>query len=257
MKHVEGKTFLVTGGASGLGEACVRLLFENLACVVILDIKQEDGQRLVDQLGSPERVLFVKTDVCSEDSVQGAIKQSIEKFRKIHGVINCAGVGSAQKTAGSAPHSLDLFKLIVGINLTGTFNVCRLVAQAMIAQEPDSEGERGVMINTASISAYEGQIGQVAYSASKGGVVSMTIVMARDLYRYGIRCVTIAPGTFDTGMLGALPEAKKEALQRTIPFPPRLGRPEEFAHLVLSILQNPYINGETIRLDAALRMAAF
>jgi NAD(P)-dependent dehydrogenase (short-subunit alcohol dehydrogenase family) len=260
MRSLHEKTLLVTGGASGLGEACVRSFLEEGANVVILDIDKEKADKLIKSFPSnlQTKVLFFKTDITSEDSVREAIKLSKEKFGMLHGAVNCAGVGSAQRTASSkSAHDLQLFKTVIDINLVGTFNVCRLVAQQIIsdAKEPNEpDGERGVLINVASVAAFDGQIGQVAYSASKGGVVSMTLTMARDLSNYGIRVVTIAPGTFDTPMMNQLPEEQLNKLLKNTVFPKRLGKPQDFSQLVLSIVKNPYINGETIRLDAAMRM---
>jgi len=256
MKKVEGKTFLVTGGASGLGEATVVMLVSKGANVTILDRDEELGQKLANSLPS-KQTLFLKTDVCNEDSVKNSIKETISKFGSLNGAINCAGVGSANKIASkAAPHSLELFQKVIEINLTGTFNVCRLVSHQLIQQKPDSDGERGILINVASIAAFDGQNGQVAYSASKGGIVSMTLVMARDLGRYGIRAMTIAPGLFETPMTRMIPDDSKKQLAKDVQFPQRMGQPIDFAQLVLSIIQNPYLNGETIRLDGGLRMPA-
>jgi len=253
---LKGKTYFITGGASGLGEACVRLLLQHGANVVIGDVNEEDGNKMTEELTN-DHTLFVKTDVSSEDSVKEAISQGKAKFGQIHGAINCAGVGSAMKIASSrGAHSLDLFKKVIDINLTGTFNVCRLIAQDMINQQPDEHGERGVLINVASVAAFEGQIGQIAYSASKGGIVAMTLGIARDLGKSGIRCCTIAPGVFDTPMLRYATDEVRMNLKKDVQFPPRLGKSEEFAQLALCIIQNRYLNGETIRLDGALRMAA-
>lgn len=232
--EVTGKTFLVTGGASGLGAATARLLEESGARVEVADL--------------PE------TDVTDED----AVRRRIEGLGGLHGVVNCAGVGAAARVVGrdGEPFPLDLFRRVVEINLTGTFNVIRLAAAAMVANEPTEDGERGVIVNTASNAAYEGQIGQAAYSASKGGVIALTLPVARELGRHGIRVVTIAPGPADTPMVGLLPDEARRSLEAQIPFPPRLGKPEEFAALVKHIVENPYLNGEVIRLDGALRMGA-
>jgi NAD(P)-dependent dehydrogenase (short-subunit alcohol dehydrogenase family) len=245
--NVEGSTFLVAGGGSGLGEATARLLAESGANVVVADLKGE---------GLPENVRFVETDVTDNRSVQAAVDAALE-FGGLHGAINCAGVAIAEKVVGrEGPHPLDAFDWVVRINLIGTFNVIRLAAEAMAGNEPTEGGERGVVVNTASIAAFDGQIGQAAYAASKGGVVAMTLPIARELARSGIRVMTIAPGTFDTPMLAGLPEEARESLGRQVPFPPRLGRPEEFAVLVRHIIENEMLNGEVIRLDGAIRMTS-
>jgi NAD(P)-dependent dehydrogenase (short-subunit alcohol dehydrogenase family) len=244
--HIEGNTFLVTGGGSGLGAATARLLEESGANVVVADLKGEGGN-----------CYFVKTDVTDEASVRGAVGTALESFGALHGAINCAGVASAEKTLGrQGPHSLESFTRVVQVNLIGTFNVVRLAAEAMAKNEPTgADGERGVIVNTASVAAFDGQVGQVAYAASKGGVVAMTLPVARDLASLGIRVVAIAPGIFATPMMAGLPEAARESLGKQVPFPPRLGRPEEYAALVRHIIENPMLNGEVIRLDGAIRMA--
>lgn len=251
---VNGQTFLVTGGSSGLGAACVRLLVAAGANVVIADVNDEIGKGLAAELGKQTR--FAKTDVTSEASVQTAVETAVNEFNSLQGVINCAGVAVAAKVFGrSGPHDLAAFNKVIQVNLVGTFNVIRLAVTAMVQGRPNEMGERGVIINTASVAAFEGQIGQVAYSASKGGVVAMTLPLARELARHGIRVVTIAPGIFDTPMMAGLPEAARQSLGQQIPFPPRLGRPEEYAALVQHIIENPMLNGEVIRLDGAIRMA--
>jgi NAD(P)-dependent dehydrogenase (short-subunit alcohol dehydrogenase family) len=243
---------LVVGGASGLGEAAVRQLHEGGAAVTIADVNADRGQALASELG----LEFVQCDVREEEQVQAAVTKAAEADGGLRIAVTCAGTGWAQKIASSkGPHPLDPFKIIIDINLIGTFNVLRLAAAAMIGNEPNADGERGVLINTASVAAFDGQIGQVAYSASKGGVVGMTLPVARDLSQYGIRVNTIAPGLFDTQLLAALPEEARESLGKTIPFPPRLGRPAEYAQLAEQIVVNPMLNGETIRLDGAIRMA--
>ncbi len=244
--QIEGNTFLITGGGSGLGAATARLLEESGAKVVVADLKGE---------GVNSR--FVKTDVTDEASVQGAVDTALEHFGCLHGAINCAGVASAEKTLGrKGPHSLGSFTQVVQVNLVGTFNVVRLAAEAMAKNEPSgADGERGVIVNTASVAAFDGQVGQVAYAASKGGVVAMTLPVARDLAPLGIRVAAIAPGIFDTPMMAGLPEAARESLGKQVPFPSRLGRPEEYAALVRHIVENPMLNGEVIRLDGAIRMA--
>jgi NAD(P)-dependent dehydrogenase (short-subunit alcohol dehydrogenase family) len=248
--RVQGSSALVAGGASGLGEATARRLHDQGASVVIADLNQDKGEALADELG--ERARFVHTDVTDPDAVEAAVAQADDGLRIS---VCCAGVGWAEKVAGKrGPHQLQPFETVLRINLIGTFNVLRHAAAAMLAGEPLDEGERGVCVNTASTAAFDGQIGQVAYSASKGGVVGMTLPAARDLASSGIRVVTIAPGLFDTPLLGALPQPQRDALSDQIPFPRRLGRPEEFALLAQHIVENPMLNGEVVRLDGALRM---
>lgn len=250
---IDGTVSLVTGGASGLGEATIRILHSAGGKVAILDRPQSKGAELAAALG--ERALFVPADVTKEAEVVAAVSAVVEKFGTIHANVNCAGVGAAMTTVGKAgPFPLDVFKMVIDINLIGTFNVLRLCAAQMVKNEPNAEGERGVIVNTASVAAFDGQIGQAAYSASKGGIVGMTLPIARDLARYGVRVCTIAPGTFDTPLLALLPEAGRQALSANIPFPSRLGKAEEFASLARQIVENPYLNGETIRIDGALRM---
>jgi NAD(P)-dependent dehydrogenase (short-subunit alcohol dehydrogenase family) len=250
----KGKVALVTGGASGLGAASVRALVERDARVVIVDKAKERGEELAKELGSAVR--FVETDVTNEAQMQAAIGCARADFGGLSIAVGCAGIGTAGRVVGkSGPFPLDLFQLTINVNLVGMFNMLRLSAAAMMAGAPDAEGERGVIITTASIAAFDGQIGQVAYSASKAGVVGMTLPVARELSKFGVRVLTIAPGLFDTPMMAGLPEEARRALEVTVPFPARLGRPEEFARLALSIVENPMLNGETIRLDGALRMA--
>ena len=251
--QIAGKAFLVTGGASGLGEAAVRALVEAGGRVVIGDINAEKGEGLARELGDCTR--YAACDVTDEASVTGAIDVAVKTFGGLHGVVHCAGVAAAQRVVGkNGPHSLDLFATVIKVNLTGTFNVTRLAAVAMGRQEPTETGERGVIISTASIAAFEGQIGQAAYAASKGGVVAMTLPIARELARSAIRVVTIAPGTFDTPMMALLPEDVKQSLGAQVPYPSRLGRPSEFAALARHIIENEMINGATLRLDGAIRM---
>jgi NAD(P)-dependent dehydrogenase (short-subunit alcohol dehydrogenase family) len=246
--------FLVTGGASGLGEACVRRFSAAGGHIVVADLNDAAGERLAAELG--ESVRFVHTDVTQESSVEQAVDLAIAAFGGLHGAINCAGIGVAQRTLGRhGPHSLADFTRVVGVNLIGTFNSIRLAAAAMARGEPQHSGERGVIINTASVAAFDGQIGQAAYSASKGGIVGMTLPIARDLARDGIRVMTIAPGIFDTPLLGGLPEAARQSLGAQVPFPSRLGQPAEFAALAQHIVENEMLNGEVIRLDGAIRMA--
>src|SRR5436190_238389 len=251
--RIEGSSALVAGGASGLGEATARRLHEQGAEVLIADVNQEKGEALAGELA--DRARFVHTDVTDDDSVQAAVAAAAQGDGGLRISVCCAGVGWAEKVAGKrGPHQLQPFETVVRINLLGTFNVLRHAAAAMLGAEPLEEGERGVCVNTASTAAFDGQIGQVAYSASKGGVVGMTLPAARDLASSGIRVVTIAPGLFDTPLLAALPQPQRDALGEQIPFPPRLGRPREFALLAQQIVENPMLSGEVVRLDGALRM---
>lgn len=246
-------TALITGGASGLGAATASRFVDHGAKVIVLDRDDERGHALARQLG--DRARFAAADVTDEADVQAALDLARSQFGGLNVVVNCAGVGLAMRTTSSrGPHPLDLFETVVRINLIGNFNAIRLAATAMSNNQANADGERGVIINTASVAAFEGQIGQAAYSASKGGIVGMTLPIARDLARNGIRVCTIAPGIFDTPLLGSLPEAVRESLGKQVPFPPRLGQPEEFAQLAQQIVENPMLNGETIRLDGALRM---
>ena len=243
---------LVTGGASGLGEATVRRLVGAGAKAVIVDLNEERGRSVAEELG--DGVRFVRTDVASEDDVQRAV-DTARGLGDLRIAVSCAGIGPPAKVVGKkGPHPLDLFEKVIRVNLVGTFNVLRLAAAAMVENEPNADGERGVVVNTASVAAFDGQIGQAAYSASKGGVVGMTLPAARDLMRNGVRVMTIAPGTFDTPLLAGLPENVTQALAAGIPFPSRLGNPDEYAHLVQHIAENAYLNAEVIRLDGALRM---
>ena len=245
---------VITGGGSGLGEATARDFVASGAKVVLLDLPNSPGAKLAESLGGA--ALFAPTDVASEKETAGAIASAVDRFGTVHVAVNCAGIGKAQRTISKdGPHSLELFSRVIQVNLIGTFNVIRLAAAQMAKNAPNEDGERGVIINTASIAAYDGQIGQAAYSASKGGVVGMTLPIARDLSSSGIRVCTIAPGTFDTPMLATLPEPARKALGAAIPFPSRLGHPAEYAALARHIVENVMLNGETIRLDGALRMA--
>jgi 3-hydroxyacyl-CoA dehydrogenase / 3-hydroxy-2-methylbutyryl-CoA dehydrogenase len=245
---------LVVGGASGLGEATVRLLHERGAQVLIADVNAEKGERLAGELG--DRARFLTADVTKADQVQSAVEAAVEAPGGLRISVHCAGVGWAEKVAGKrGPHQLEFFEKVIAINLVGTFNALRFAATAMLANEPDAGGERGVCVNTASIAAYDGQVGQIAYAASKGGVVGMTLPAARDLASAGIRVCTIAPGLFDTPLLGALPQEARDKLGEQVPFPPRLGQPSEYAALAAHIVENTMLNGEVIRLDGALRMA--
>ncbi|HKJ35902.1 MAG TPA: 3-hydroxyacyl-CoA dehydrogenase [Solirubrobacterales bacterium] len=244
---------LVSGGASGLGEATVRRLHEAGAHVVIADLNAEKGEALAAELG--DRARFIAVNVTDAESVQAAVDLASEPERGLRIAVGCAGIGWAQRVAGrQGPHPEDLFNNVLQVNLVGMFNLLRLAATSMNENEPDEGGERGVFVSTASVAAFDGQIGQIAYSASKGGIVGMTLPAARDLSSRGIRVLAIAPGLFDTPLLAALPEEAREALGAQIPFPSRLGMPEEFAHLVGAIAENPMLNGETIRLDGAIRM---
>ncbi len=248
-------TAIVTGGASGLGEACVRNILAGGGKAAILDMQGERAEKLVAELGPS--VIFVNTDVTSEQSVQAAVDETLAAFGIINVVINCAGVGDPAKVLGKkGPMPLNFFMRIIQINLVGTFNVIRLAVEKMNQNTPYEDGEKGVIVNTASAAAFDGQIGQAAYSASKAGVVGMTLPLARECADYGIRVMTIAPGLFNTPMLAQLPDAAREALGKMIPFPSRLGKPSEFAELVQQIIENPMLNGEVIRLDGAIRMAA-
>ena len=248
---VEGAGALVAGGASGLGEATSRLLAERGAAVVVADLNAEKGEALAAEIGGT----FVEADVTSEEAVQEAVEKAAAAERGLRISVSCAGIGWAQRVTGKqGPHPLDLFSNVVKVNLIGSFNVLRPAATAMNDGEPDGGGERGVCINTASIAAYDGQIGQIAYAASKGGIVGMTLPAARDLSSRGIRVVTIAPGLFDTPLLAALPQEARDALGASIPFPSRLGLPQEYAQMALHVVENTMLNGETIRLDGALRM---
>jgi NAD(P)-dependent dehydrogenase (short-subunit alcohol dehydrogenase family) len=253
--RIEGSNAFVTGGASGLGEATVRALVARGARVAIYDLPRSKGAELEKELGPAAR--FLAGDVSDEAQVGEALDAAIAAFGPLRGVVNCAGIGSATRTVGknNEPFPLGVFERTIRVNLIGTFNVIRLAAAHMVGNDPDANGERGAIVNTASIAAFEGQIGQAAYAASKGGVVGMTLPIARDLARHGIRVCTIAPGLFETPLLLSLPEPAREALGRSIPFPPRLGAPPEYAALACHILENPMLNGETIRLDGALRMA--
>jgi NAD(P)-dependent dehydrogenase (short-subunit alcohol dehydrogenase family) len=251
--EIASSTFLVTGGSSGLGSACVQMLSEEGANIVIADLNEAEGVRIANAVPSAR---FVRTDVTEESGVQRAVDVAIHSFGRLTGAINCAGVCPPERILGkSAPHSLANFSKVIAINLIGTFNVIRLAAAAMSQASPGPENERGVIINTSSVAAFDGQIGQAAYAASKGGVAALTLPAARELSRYGIRVVTIAPGIFDTPMMAGLPEPAKRSLGEQVPFPPRLGRPAEFASLVKQIIENIMLNGVVIRLDGALRMA--
>jgi NAD(P)-dependent dehydrogenase (short-subunit alcohol dehydrogenase family) len=250
----DDRTILVTGGASGLGGATVDAIVSGGGRAVIVDLNEQTGSSKAAQHGAAVR--FVRADVTSEADVQRAVDVAIQELGGLHGVVNAAGIGVAERVLpkeGVQP--LDHFVRVIQINLVGTFNVIRLAAAVMAGNEPTSAGERGVIVNTASVAAFDGQIGQAAYSASKGGIVAMTLPIAREFARMGVRVMTIAPGTFDTPLLAGLPEAARQSLAQQVPFPSRLGRPEEYAALVRHIFENEMLNGEVIRLDGAIRMA--
>jgi len=252
--QLKGSTFIVTGGASGLGEATARMLVEGGANVVIADLQVEKGQALVQSLGKQTR--FIKTDITNEEDGKAAVALAGKELGALQGLVNCAGIAVAEKTVGrDGPHVLANFTRCITVNLIGTFNMIRLAASVMVKGQPNAAGERGVIVNTASVAAYDGQIGQAAYSASKGGIVGMTLPIARDLSRDGIRVCTIAPGIFETPMLFGLPKEVQDALGKMVPFPSRLGRPAEYAALARHIIENEMLNGETIRLDGAIRLA--
>ena len=252
--EIAGRAVIVTGGASGLGAATAQALVEAGARALILDANEEAARAKAAELG--EGAAFIRADVTKAEDAAAAVAFAKERFGEVSGLVNCAGVAPSERILGkSGPHALESFTRAISINLIGSFNMLRLAAEAMAQNAPNETGERGVIVNTASIAAYDGQIGQAAYAASKGGIVGLTLPAARELARVGIRVVAIAPGIFETPMLAGLPPAAQEALNGTVPFPARLGRPAEYAALALHIFANPYLNGETIRLDGALRMA--
>ena len=252
--QIQGSSFVISGGASGLGLATARQLIALGGKAVLADVNPNAGAAALAELGASAR--FVRTDVTSEADCAAAVALAVKEFGGLHGAVNCAGIGVPMKVLGKeGPHTLDHFARVININLVGSFNLLRLAANEMQKNTPNADGERGVVINTASVAAYDGQIGQAAYAASKAGVVGMTLPVARELARFGIRIVTIAPGLFETPMMAALPKEAQESLGKSVPFPPRLGRPSEFALLAQQIVENPMLNGETIRLDGALRMA--
>lgn len=251
---IENSVFVITGGGSGLGAATARRLVSAGARVVLADVDKAKGEVMAAGLGKAAH--FVATDVTDEASGQACIVAAMAHFGGLQGLVNCAGVAPGEKVVGrEGPHGLASFTRAIAINLIGTFNMLRLAADAMSKAEPDADGERGVIINTASVAAYDGQVGQAAYASSKAGVVGMTLPIARELARYGIRVMTIAPGIFETPMMLGLPADVQVSLGQAVPFPPRLGRPSEFADLVAHIIGNGYMNGETIRLDGAIRLA--
>ena len=249
--QIQNKTFMVSGGGSGLGAATAKILAGSGANVVIADIRQATGEATANEIGAK----FIECNVTDEESVKAAVAFAVTNFGALHGAINCAGIGIAEKTVGKeGAHALASFERVIKVNLIGTFNVIRLAAAQMASQEAQASGERGIIINTASIAAFDGQIGQAAYAASKGGIVGMTLPIARDLSKLGIRVVTIAPGLFDTPLLAGLPEPVRQVLGSSVPFPSRLGQPSEYAALAKHIIENEMLNGEVIRLDGALRM---
>jgi len=252
--QISGKTFIVTGGASGLGRAAAEAVLAAGGNAVLLDVNAEAGNAAAHALGSQAK--FAQADVTSEDQVKAAVELAVSAFGGLHGVVNAAGIGPAAKVLGrNGPHPLDLFEKTMRVNAVGTFNVIRLAAAVISQNAPQDTGERGVIVNTASIAAYDGQIGQPAYAASKGAIVGMTLPIAREFAQLGIRVVTVAPGIFDTPLLAGLPEPARVSLGQQVPFPSRLGRPSEYAALVRHIIENEMLNGEVIRLDGALRMA--
>jgi len=249
------KVFVVTGAGSGLGAATAEALASAGARVVLADVNREAGEAMAARLG--DRGFFVETDVTSETSAVNAIETAISRFGALHGLVNCAGIAPAEKVVGKeGPHRLESFARVININLVGTFNMIRLAAQAMMRNAPEADDERGVIVNTASVAAYEGQLGQAAYAASKGGIVALTLPVARELARSGIRCVTIAPGIMETPMLKGMPAEVQDSLNKMVPFPVRMGKPAEYAALVRHIAENAYLNGEVIRLDGAIRMGS-
>ena len=253
--QLNNRTFLITGGASGLGAAAASMLIEAGASVALVDLNTAALQQCVSELGDRARAYIA--DIADEQQAADAVAAAKRDFGQLHGLINCAGIAPGEKILGrNGPHGLASFDRALRVNLLGTFNMLRLAAEIMAEGEPDEQGERGVIINTASVAAYDGQIGQAAYAASKGGVVSMTLPAARELARLGIRVMTIAPGIFETPMMAGMTEQVRDSLAKVVPFPPRLGRPSEYAALVRHIIENPMLNGEVIRLDGALRMAA-
>ena len=252
--QIRDSVFIITGGASGLGAGTGRLLVAQGAKVILADLNEAAGQALAAELGANAR--FVATNVSDEASGRACVDAAMSTFGGLQGLVNCAGIAPAEKVLGrNGPHAFDVFARTINVNLIGSFNMIRLAAEAMSKGEPNASGERGVIVSTASVAAYDGQIGQAAYAASKGGVVGLTLPVAREFAPLGIRCVTVAPGIFDTPLLAALPEPARVSLGQQVPFPSRLGRPDEYGALVRHIIENEMLNGETIRLDGALRMA--
>lgn len=252
--RIQGSTFIVTGGSSGLGGATARLLHARGANVVVADVNEALGEGLARELG--DRAAYCRTDVSSEADAKACVALALARFGSLQGLVNCAGVGVSERLLGrDGPHRMESFERALRVNLLGSFNMIRVAAEVMSTGQPSTGGERGVIVNTASVAAFDGQIGQAAYAASKAGIVGMTLPLARELARFGVRVMTIAPGLFQTPMMAGLPEDVQAALGQSVPFPPRLGRPEEYAQLVTDIVANEMLNGETIRLDGALRLA--
>jgi len=252
--QIKDSVFIITGGASGLGEGTGRMLVAQGAKVILADLNEAAGKALAAELGGNAR--FVTTNVADEASGKACVAEALKVFGGLHGLVNCAGIGPAEKVLGkNGPHSLDSFAKVINVNLVGSFNMIRLAAEAMSQGAPNAAGERGVIVSTASVAAFEGQIGQAAYSASKGGLVGMNLPIARELARFGIRVMIIAPGIFETPMLLGMPQEVQDSLGKTVPFPSRLGKPSEYAALVKHIVENEMLNGEVIRLDGAIRMA--
>ena len=253
--QIQDSVFIVTGAASGLGAATARMVVAGGGKVVMADMNEEAGAAMEQELG--DNALFIRCDITREEDGEAAIRAALDSFGRIDGLVNCAGVAPAEKVVGrEGPHRLESFAKVVSINLIGTFNMLRLAANAMVGNEPNASGERGLIVNTASVAAFDGQIGQAAYACSKGAVVALTLPVARELARSGIRVMTIAPGIMETPMLMGMPQDVQDALGKMVPFPARLGKPSEFAALVCHIAENVYLNGETIRLDGSIRMAA-
>ena len=253
--QMQDSVFVVTGGVSGLGAATARMIVSCGGKVVLADVNQSAGDAVKAKLGASAH--FIQTDITNEDSAKACINVAVSTFGGLHGLVNCAGIAPAERVVGrEGPHRLSTFTQVINVNLIGTFNMVRLAADAMSIGQPNAEGERGVIINTASAAAFDGQIGQAAYASSKGGVVALTLPLARELARSGIRVITIAPGLFETPMLLGLPQEMQDSLGKTVPFPPRLGRPTEYAAMVRHIVENLYLNGEVIRLDGGIRMTA-
>lgn len=253
--QVRDSVFVVTGGVSGLGVATAQMIVSGGGKVVLADVNQSAGDAVNAELGASAH--FIQTDITSEESAKACITAAVSIFGGLHGLVNCAGIAPAERVVGRhGPHLLSTFFQVINVNLIGTFNMVRLAADMISRGQPNADGERGIIVNTASVAAFDGQIGQAAYASSKGGVVALTLPLARELARSGIRVVTIAPGLFETPMLLGLPQDVQDSLGKAVPFPSRLGKPSEYAAMVRHIVENPYLNGEVIRLDGALRMAA-
>lgn len=252
---IQDSVFIVTGGASGLGAATAKMIVNGGGKVVLADLNQSTGDAAQAELGASS--CFIQTDITNEESAKACINMALNMYDGLHGLVNCAGIATGERVVGrDRPHQLSSFVQVINVNLIGTFNMVRLAADVMSKGQPNIDGERGVIVNTASVAAFDGQIGQAAYAASKGGVVALTLPLARELARSGIRVMTIAPGIFETPMLLGLPQDVQDSLGKTVPFPSRLGKPTEYAAMVRHIVENAYLNGEVIRLDGAIRMAA-